>query len=93
MDTFLHGAGDGQDTITNFQNGDKLVLAGYSLDHRDFGDLDMNHDGVLGKADSAASFTPEGDLVPNLTHFGAASPDSVTLNGAAHLYGSDISVT
>ncbi len=34
-DIFLHSAGDGQDTITDFQNGDRLVLAGYTLDLHD----------------------------------------------------------
>ena len=42
MDTFLHSAGDGQDTIADFQNGDRLVLENYLIDHRDltFADLD-----------------------------------------------------
>ena len=58
-DIFLHSAGDGQDTITDFQNGDRLVLAGYTLDLHDldFANLDTNHDGLLGKGDTAASFT------------------------------------
>ena len=64
----LHSAGDGQDTITDFQNGDRLVLAGYTIDLHDlnFFDLDTNHDGLLGKGDQAASFTQDGDLVLNL---------------------------
>lgn len=95
MDTFLHSVGDGQDTIADFQNGDRLVLDSYTIDHRDltFADVDTNHDGMLDKGDSAVSFTQGGDLVLTLTHFGASSPDSVTLNGVAYLHGSDVSVT
>jgi Ca2+-binding RTX toxin-like protein len=95
MDAFLHSVGDGQDTIADFQNGDKLVLESYMIDHRDltFADLDTNRDGLLDKGDSAVSFTPNGDLVLTLTPYGATSPDSVTLKGVAFLHSSDVSVT
>jgi hypothetical protein len=94
MDTFLHLVGDGQDTITDFQNGDKLVTGDYIVDHRQlgFGDLDTNHDGMIGKGDRAVSFTPDGDLVLNLAAYGPGSPDSVTLRGVAFLHSSDVVV-
>jgi hypothetical protein len=95
-DIFLHSAGDGQDTITDFQNGDRLVLAGYTLDLHDlnFANLDTNHDGLLGKGDTAASFTQDGDLVLNLAAYGgSATPDTVTLKGVAFLHSADVAVT
>ena len=95
-DIFLHGVGDGQDTITDFQNGDRLVLAGYTLDLHDlnFANLDTNHDGLLGKGDAAASFTQDGDLVLNMAAYGAgATPDIVTLKGVAFLHSTDVAVT
>jgi hypothetical protein len=95
MDTFLHSVGDGQDTIADFQNGDRLVLASYTIDQRDltFADLDTNGDGLLDRGDSAVSFTPNSDLVLTLTPYGAASPDSVSLKGVAFLHNGDVSVT
>jgi hypothetical protein len=65
------------------------------IDHRDltFADLDTNRDGMLDKGDTAASFKQDGDLVLTLTHFGATSPDSVTLKGVAYLHSSNVSVT
>ncbi len=95
-DIFLHSAGDGQDTITDFQNGDRLVLAGYTIDLHDlnFFDLDTNRDGLLGKGDQAASFTQDGDLVLNLAAYGGgATPDTVTLKGVAFLHSTDVAVT
>jgi Ca2+-binding RTX toxin-like protein len=95
-DIFLHSAGDGQDTITDFQNGDRLVLAGYTIDLHDlnFFDLDTNRDGLLGKGDQAASFTQDGDLILNLAAYGAgATPDTVTLKGVAFLHSTDVAVT
>ncbi len=95
-DIFLHNAGDGQDTITDFQNGDRLVLAGYTLDLHDlnFSDLDTNHDGLLGKGDTSVSFTQGGDLVLNMAAYGAgAAPDTVTLKGVAFLHSTDVAVT
>ena len=95
-DIFLHSAGDGQDTITDFQNGDRLVLAGYTLDLHDlnFANLDTNHDGLLGKGDTSVSFTPDGDLVLNMAAYGAgAAPDTVTLKGVAFLHSTDVAVT
>jgi Ca2+-binding RTX toxin-like protein len=95
IDTFLHSVGDGQDTIQDFQNGDKLVLTNYTLDHRDlnFSDLNTNHDGLLGKGDSSVSFNPDGDMVLNLAAYGASSADSVTLRGVAFLHSSDVAVS
>jgi large repetitive protein len=95
-DIFLHSAGDGQDTITDFQNGDRLVLAGYTLDLHDlnFANLDTNHDGLLGKGDTSVSFTQDGDLVLNMAAYGAgATPDTVTLKGVAFLHSTDVAVT
>jgi Ca2+-binding RTX toxin-like protein len=95
-DIFLHSAGDGQDTITDFQNGDRLVLEGYTIDLHDlnFANLDTNHDGLLGKGDTAASFTQDGDLVLNMAAYGAgAAPDTITLKGVAFLHSTDVAVT
>ena len=95
-DIFLHSAGDGQDTITDFQNGDRLLLDGYTIDHHDlnFANLDTNHDGLIGKGDIAASFTHDGDLVLNMAAYGAcAVPDTVTLKGVAFLHSTDVAVT
>ena len=77
-------------------NGDRLVLAGYTLDLHDlnFANLDTNHDGLLGKGDAAASFTQDGDLVLNMAAYGAgATPDIVTLKGVAFLHSTDVAVT
>jgi hypothetical protein len=95
-DIFLHNAGDGQDTISDFQNGDRLVLEGYKVDLHDlnFANLDTNHDGLLGKGDTAASFTQNGDLVLSMAAYGGgAVPDTVTLKGVAFLHSTDVAVT
>ena len=95
-DIFLHSAGDGQDTITDFQNAGHLVLAGYTIDLHDlnFADLDTNHDGLLGKGDTAASFPQNGDLVLSMAACGAAAaPDTITLKGVAFLHSTDVAVT
>jgi hypothetical protein len=78
------------------QTGDRLVLAGYTLDLHDlnFANLDTNHDGLLGKGDTAASFTQDGDLVLNMAAYGAgATPDIATLKGVAFLHSTDVAVT
>ena len=94
-DILLHSAGDGQDTITGFQNGDRLELEGYTLGLNDlnFANLDTNNDGLIGKGDNAATFTQHGDLVLVMAGYGAGVPDTVTLKGVAFLHSSDVAVT
>lgn len=94
-DVFLHSAGDGADTITGFQNGDRLVLAGYTIDHHNlaFTDLDTIRDGIIGNGDNTVSFTRNDDLVLNLAAYGSSGPDSVTIRGVAFLHSTDVIVT
>jgi Ca2+-binding RTX toxin-like protein len=80
-DTFVHGAEDGRDRIVDFEEGDRLVLRGYSVEGRGlaFDDLDSDDDGLLGAGDDRVSVGAGGNLVLHLSAFGGRGGDSVML--------------